>query len=129
MKDMAPKIGGTLYVLWGLLHILAGYRVYASASAIADPGVAARIAQGGWNLGLIAIFAILVGLKLNWNNDRLGYWLNLGVVSAADIGFIILVLVPGYIPLKVGLPGPILWLLAALFSTIGLKQKASAPGA
>ena len=123
MKQSAHKIGAVLYVLWGLLHIFAAYRVYASAAGIGDPGVAARIAQGGWNLGVIAIFAILVGAKLNWNNDRLGYWLNLGVVSAADVGFIVLVLLPGYIPLAMGLPGPILWLLAVAFSTLGLKQE------
>lgn len=122
MAKSAHKIGAVLYVLWGLLHIMAAYNIYALASGADDPAMAARIAQAGWNLGIIAIFSIFIGAKLNWVNDRLGYWLNLSVVSAGDIGFIVLLLIPGHFPLGPGLVGPSLWLLAALFSTIGIRQ-------
>lgn len=122
MTKSAYKIGAVLYVLWGLLHIMAAYRIYDLGSGVADAALAARIAQAGWNLGIIAIFAIVIAIRLNWRNDRLGYWLNLSVVSAADIGFIVLLLVPGHFPLVQGMLGPALWLLAALFSTIGLRQ-------
>lgn len=71
-----------------------------------------------------ALFGIAVGVSLNWKNSRLGYWLNLIVVSAADIGFIVFVLIPGYIPFMPGALGPILWILAAIFSTIGLISSA-----
>ena len=57
---------------------------------------------------------------LNWKNSRLGYWLNLVVVSAADIGFIVTVLMPGYVPLVPGALGPFLWVVAILFSTLGI---------
>ena len=122
MTKSAYKIGAVLYVLWGLLHIIAAYRVYGSASGVADPALAARIAQAGWNLGILAIFSLVIAAKFNWRNDRLGYWLNLSVVSAGDIGFIVLVLLPGHFPLVQGMLGPALWLLAVLFSTIGLRQ-------
>jgi len=62
----------------------------------------------------------VVGIFLNWKNSRLGYWLNLIVVSAGDIGFVVFVLVPGYIPFMPGAIGPILWVLAVIFSTVGL---------
>ncbi len=120
-KFGAHKIGGALYVLWGLLHLFAGYQIYKLSGGISDPALAARMAQAGLNLAIIAGISIAVGAKLNWNNDRFGYWLNLGLVSLADIGFIVLLLLPGYFPLGPGLVGPALWLLAALFSTIGLK--------
>ncbi|MFQ5659834.1 MAG: hypothetical protein ACE5GZ_05365 [Gammaproteobacteria bacterium] len=122
MKKSACKIGGALYVVWGLLHVMAAYKVYALSSAVPDAAHAARIAQAGWNLGLIALFAIAIGAKFNWRNDRLGYWLNLYVVSLTDIGFIWLVLLPGYFPLGPGLVGPALWLLAVFFSTLGRLQ-------
>jgi hypothetical protein len=46
------------------------------------------------------------------------------LVSAADIGFILFVLIPAYLPLVPGALGPILWILAVAFSTIGLMNAA-----
>ena len=46
----------------------------------------------------IALFAIAIAL---WRNDRLGYWLNLSVVSGADIIWVLVVVLPGYVPLHV----------------------------
>jgi len=84
-------------------------------------GVAGGVlAQHGWNLAMFGVFAVVVGAALNWRNSRSGYWLNLGVVSGADVGFIFAILVPGYIRLVDGLWGPALWALAVIFSTIGL---------
>jgi hypothetical protein len=40
----------------------------------------------------IALFAIAIAL---WRNDRLGYWLNLSVVSGADIIWVLVVVLPG----------------------------------
>jgi len=52
----------------------------------------------------------------------LGYWLNLVVVSAADLGYIFFVLVPGYVPLLPGGLGPLLWVLALIFSTLAIVK-------
>ena len=82
--------------------------------------VQGRIFQDAWNLLFFALFGIAVGVFLNWKNSRLGYWLNLVVVSAADIGFIAFILIPGHAPLVPGVLGPILWVLAVLFSTVGI---------
>src|SRR5262249_24411267 len=80
------------------------------------PGV---LAQHAWNLAVFGFFAVIVGAVLNWRNSRIGYWLNLGVVSGATLGFIFAILIPGYIRLVDGLWGPALWVLAVCFSTIG----------
>jgi hypothetical protein len=129
------------YVLWGIVHIWAGalilYRLAAEGgtSALAQvgsavpaeelpqnlTGVAAGIlGQHAWNLAVFGCFALIVGATLNWRNSRTGYWLNLGVVSAADVGYIYAILLPGYIRLVDGLWGPAFWILAVIFSTIGL---------
>ena len=68
------------------------------------------------------LFGIVVAVWLNWNNSRLGYWLNLIVVTAADLGFIFYVLVPGYVPLIPAGLGPLLWVLAIIFSTLGIMK-------
>ena len=100
------KLGAITYVLWGLLHIEAARRVYMLGQSL-DPGmVQGRIFQDAWNLLFFALFGIVVAVIWNWRNSRLGYWLNLVVVSAGDI-------VPG------GL-GPLLWVMALVFSTLGI---------
>ena len=128
-------------MLWGALHIGAGaavlYRLWVKGATEALAligsavpvealphdlgGVASGVlAQHAWDLAVFGVFALVVGAALNWRNSRSGYWLNLGVVSGADLGFIFAILVPGYIRLVDGLWGPALWLLAVIFSTIGL---------
>jgi len=114
------KLGAVTYVLWGLLHIQAARFVYVLGQSL-EPGIIqGRIYQDAWNLLFFALFGIVVAVTLNWTNSRLGYWLNLVVVSAADIGFIITIMVPGYIPLVPGGLGPLLWVVALAFSTLGI---------
>ena len=114
------KLGAVTYVLWGLLHIQAARFVYVLGQSL-EPGIIqGRIYQDAWNLLFFALFGIVVAVTLNWKNSRLGYWLNLVVISAGDIGFIITIIVPGYIPLVPGGLGPLLWVVALAFSTLGI---------
>ena len=114
------RIGAVTYVLWGLLHIQAARMVYMLGQSIEPGMVQGRIFQDAWSLLFFALFGIVVAVTLNWKNSRLGYWLNLVVISAADIGFIIFIMVPGYVPLVPGGLGPLLWIVALVFSTLGI---------
>ena len=118
---MLARIGAALYVLWGILHIVAAYKVFALAQTLGQGMIQGRLYQDAWNLLFFALFGIAVALLYNWKNSKNGYFLNLIVVSAGDIGFIITVLLPGYLPLFPGGLGPILWLLALTFSTIAVS--------
>ncbi|HAY46262.1 MAG TPA: hypothetical protein DCY55_08250 [Gammaproteobacteria bacterium] len=120
MSNIYAKLGAVIYVIWGVLHIVAARAVYMLGQSL-DPGmIQGRIFQDAWNLLFFAIFGIVVGICFNWKNSRLGYWLNLIVVSVGDIGYIIFLMVPGYVAFMPGALGPITWLLAALLSTIGI---------
>ena len=120
--NLFAKLGAVAYVLWGLLHIQAARLVYLLGNSL-DPGmVQGRVYQDAFNLLFFALFGIAVAVMLNWKNSRLGYWLNLVVVSAADIGFVVYVLVPGYAPMVPAGLGPLLWVLALICSTIGIRQ-------
>ena len=119
---MLARIGAVLYILWGILHIVAAYKVFALGQTLDQGMVQGRIYQDAWNLLFFALFGIVVAVLYNWKNSKIGYWLNLVVVSAGDIGFIITVLLPGYLPLFPGALGPILWLLALTFSTIAISK-------
>jgi len=120
--NIFAKLGAVTYVLWGLLHIQAARLVYMLGDSLEPGMVQGRIYQDAFNLLFFALFGIAVASSLNWKYSRLGYWLNLVVVSGADIGFIVYVLMPGYVPLVPGGLGPLLWILAIIFSTIGIRQ-------
>lgn len=120
------KMGAASYVIWGLLHITASIDEFTLAKGL-EPGlVHGKINQGAWDLLFFALFAIVVAIRYNWRNDSLGYWLNLIVVSAADIGFIIFVLIPGYVTVFPSILGPVFWILGAVFSTLGIRTQTSA---
>ena len=118
--NVFAKLGAVTYVLWGLMHIQAARFVLMLGQTLEPGMVQGRIYQDAWNLLFFALFGIVVAVTLNWKNSRLGYWLNLVVVSAGDIGFVITILVPGYIPLMPGIIGPLLWIVALIFSTLGI---------
>ena len=122
--NIFAKVGAVAYVMWGILHIQAARLVFLLGDSLEPGMVQGRIYQDAFSLLFFAIFGIAVAVWLNWRNSRLGYWLNLVVISTADIGFIVYVLLPGYVPLVPGGLGPLLWVVAIIFSTLGiLKSK------
>ena len=113
-------LGALVYIVWGVLHIQVSQLVFHLGDSLNAGMIQGRIYQDAFNLMFFALFAIIIAATMNWRNSRLGYWLNLVVISAADIGFIVYVLLPGYIPLVPGALGPILWLVAVTLSTLGI---------
>lgn len=135
--------GAISYVLWGIMHAMIGIQIliinlgdstekvistlYSDTGPIKTPPqmgsvASAIINQHAWNLLWFGVFAAVVGGLWNWRNNRAAYWANLAVVSLADIGFIVAVLIPGYISFSMGIWGPILWVLATLLTTIARKN-------
>ena len=116
------KIGAGLYVLWGLLHAAAAYDEFILGAGQSGL-VQGKLYQGAWNLLFFALASIVIAIKYNWHNGRLGYWLNLIVISVADIGFLIFVLIPGHVTLFPPILGPVLWLSGAAFTTLGIRGR------
>ena len=117
------RIGAVFYILWGLLHLIAAKKVFMLGQTLESGLLQGRIYQDAFYLLFFAIFGIVVAVMFNWKNSKLGYWLNLVVISVGDIGFIITVLMPGYIPLFPGSLGPILWLIALMLTTISMLKR------
>ncbi|MCE9524320.1 MAG: hypothetical protein K8S25_18015 [Alphaproteobacteria bacterium] len=117
---MLHKIGATSYVLWGVLHMLAASEAVRLALAVEAGDIQGRLLQNAWSLAIYALVATVIAVTMNWRNSSAGYWINLVTVSAADLGFIVFILVPGYLPLWPGALGPVLWIAGAIFSTLGL---------
>lgn len=144
MIKQAHRLGAIFYMLWGLLHVAGGLLLLTSLPSAGATGVLGMMGtavppeqlptlphgvSGGvlafhaWNIIGFGSLSLVIALLLNWQNSRLGYWLNLVIVGIADLGLIIYLLIPGYMHLSDGIWGPLLWLLAILFSTIGLWQQ------
>ncbi len=121
-SNIAAKIGGVLYVVWGALHLIAAWGIHVLAVSVPSGLTYGRLEQAAWNLAVFALLAMVLGATLNWRNDKLGYWINLIVVAVVDFGFVIFVIVPGYVSASAAaLVGPIVYVIAASFSTIGLR--------
>ena len=105
---------------------MTAYSVYALGRPLDSSMVQGRVFQDAWNLLFFSIIAISVAATLNWRNSVWGYWINVATVGIADTGFIFFVLVPGYSPVWPGILGPVLWVLATVFSTIALLTRTKA---
>jgi hypothetical protein len=118
METIAAKIGALIYVCWGLLHFTAAYGVFKLAENSPPALAQGRLMQTAFYLAAFAAATIIFAITLNWRNDRLGFWVNAGMVGIADIPFILFVLIPGYAPWWPGLLGPILWIAAFFFTAL-----------
>ena len=142
MTKYAHRIGAIFYILWGVLHVIIGAVLFYKLSTVGNYGVMATtgsavppeqiprissalldgiLTQYAWNVLWPGLFAIGVAF-MNWKNSLFGYWYNLIVITLVDSGFACAILLPGYITLRDGLPGPIFWFLAVIFSTLGILK-------
>lgn len=120
--NVFAKIGAVLYIIWGLLHFKASYGIYILGVNQGASMAQGRLWQNAFFLFLISCTSIFVAIKYNWKNNKLGYWINLIVVSVEDLLFIFLIVIPGYVPIETLFTGPLLWTLALAFSTIAIKK-------
>ncbi|HXI22006.1 MAG TPA: hypothetical protein VNH46_13010 [Gemmatimonadales bacterium] len=138
--NRAARAGAVFYALWGLLHVAGGAvqlatlrghggialtRLIASGRPL-DPGVgtvpdaaAAFMGMGAFNILWIGLLVTVVAVTLNRRNSRLGYWLNLGIVGATDLGLLVALLLPGTMAWSDGGLGLGLYFAALVASTLG----------
>jgi hypothetical protein len=113
LQSNALKLAAVLWVIWGLVHALAGYIVLTSdatgaVQAIADgvppselvanyPDAAGGILnQHGWNLGWFGIATIIVAVFI-WRENLTAIWVTGMVGGMADLGYLFFVDFPGYV--------------------------------
>jgi hypothetical protein len=111
------RLGALCYVAWGLFHVKVAHDIYLLGSA--QTGITqGRLYQLAAYLLCIAVFAIVVALVANWRNTQRGYWLNLCVIGWADGVWVLVVVLPGYVPLLRGLLPPSIFLAGAVLTSI-----------
>jgi hypothetical protein len=118
------RLGALFYVAWGLFHVGVAHDIY--LLGVVQTGITqGRIFQLSAYMLSIAVFAICVAAAGNWRNSRLAFWLNLCVVGWADSVWVIVVVLPGYVPLARGLIPPAIFLAAAMLTTVARKSIAT----
>lgn len=107
------KIASALWVIWGLVHMLAGFIVIpsdasAGFAAIADAvpaealqadyheAVSGVLNQHGWNL-LWGGAATVIGAVFIWRGNITAIWVTGMVGGLLDFGYLVFVDIPGYV--------------------------------
>ncbi len=121
-QNLYAKTGAVFYILWGLLHLYVAYDEFGFAKHVESITVRARLDQLASYIGVAAVAVIVIAVVSNWRNRTLGYWLNLAIVSVLDVIYIAFVVVPTDMPPLEAWPGPILWIIATVASTIGFMM-------
>ena len=125
-QSTALKTAAVLWVIWGLVHMLAGVMTIAQppsqgVAAIADavdpavlaadyhPAVSGVLNQHGFNLLWIGL-ATIVGAVFIWRSTMTAIWVTAVVGGLADVGYLVFVDLPGYVNF---FPGTVMTLISA----------------
>jgi len=139
MKIQSDKVGAVFYLLWSVLHVLAGASLLQSAltdinghlreiGTAASPQQVPTLAEGSVVSAILAFHSfnmlwlgLLVGsiaVVLNWRGSRAGFWLNLALTGFLDLGLYLFLVRPGYMAWGDALIGPLLFILGAAFTAV-----------
>lgn len=123
---VVARWGAASYVIWSVLHLQAAYAVHKLALGVPVSMVQGRLLQDAWNLLAFSVAGAGTAIVLNWRNSTWGYWINAGIISIADLGFVFFVLIPGHMPIWPGIVGPVFWLVGLILTTLGITARDSA---
>lgn len=135
-----------LFFLWGIIHVVGGAAMLAALGespeaylrtvASADPTSAALAPPLGspanavlgfhaWNILWIGLCVSIIAATLNRQASRVGYWINVALVSGADLGLLIFFVLPGVMTWTTAAPGLSLWIPAAATGLLAMRGAAA----
>ena len=121
LVPVTARLGALCYAAWGVFHCKVAWDI--ARLGISEHGlVQGRLYQLAAYMLTIALFVTIVGLWRNWRNDPLGYWLNLIGAGWADGIWILVVVLPGYVPPLRGFAPPAFFLAGAVLTTYARYQ-------
>lgn len=120
------KLASVLWVIWGLVHMLAGFIVIpadasAGFAAIADAipaedlqadyheAVGGILNQHGWNL-LWGGAATVIGAVFIWRANITAIWVTGMIGGLLDLGYLVFVDIPGYVNF---IPGTVMTIVSS----------------
>jgi hypothetical protein len=141
MKQRLVVLSTTFFLLWGLLHVAGGAAMllaagdpvaYQATLSTAQPANATLVPPPGspslsvlpfhaWNILWLGLCVSVIALTLNRRNSPSGYWINLALISGADLGLVLFLVLPGVMAPTTASPGLLLWIPAAIFGFLALR--------
>ncbi|WP_164662194.1 hypothetical protein [Tropicibacter sp. Alg240-R139] len=115
------KIAAGLYAIWGVLHLVSAWQVTSLGLRLDADEVQGRLYQTAFFLAFFAVLAIATAW-FSWRNAPTAYWINAIGTSATDIPFLLFLVVPGHVGPPASFVGPILWVFALIFATLGRRS-------
>ena len=121
------RLGATGFGLWGLLHVAggaalliglrespaAGFAAYAKTGESYDALAGAILGYFAYGILVAGLVALALAVFGNRRNSETALMANTVMVGAVEIGLVIFLLVPGFVPLLQALPG-------LLFAALGI---------
>lgn len=141
IQKYSPKLGAVAYLLWGAFHVFLGlgslyilgvrgslafFAVLADALPPeqlphqAEPVVSGVIGFYAWTIASVGVSSMMVAVRLNWRNDRFGYWLNMVIAATLTAALFGAHVIPGHMKPGSATIGPSLFALSLVFSTVGI---------
>jgi hypothetical protein len=95
----------------------------ASAALVPPEGSPADaiLAFHAWNILWVGLCVTGIAVVLNRTASRAGYWINLALVSGADLGLLLFLVLPGIMAWSTAVPGLILWIPAGLTGYLAVR--------
>ena len=134
------KLGAIGFGLWGLLHIAgggiilfstvfdgatAGYAVYGHDGSPLPAATGAVLAYFSYLLALSGAAVLIIAIKLNRTNSQTGLAINTALIALVELGLILFLIVPGYLPLLEASPGFVFFAVGAIFGGIACTRDPS----
>lgn len=120
------RAAAVVLAVWAFMHVGAAVSTWMTAGTVDGPLAAARIQQNAWHLfGM----AIIVGILTPWIwRRRLGSAVvAVAITTFTDLGFIILLLLPGIVPIVPGIFGPSIWMMALILLALAHRENLKPP--
>ncbi len=134
------KLSAIAFVVWGVLHIAggsailaalangpaAGYAFYANAAGDYPAAAGAILAYNSfailWTGAIVAVVAVL----LTWRDNPAGTYINLALTGLSEVGLIVFLILPGFVPWAQASLGLVPFIAAALLAVPVLRGQRTA---
>ena len=140
--DKYTILGTAGFGLWGVLHLFGGGALLVAVMDSADAGFAAYRGAGqgydalagailayfAYGIAVLGAVALAVAAAGNRRNSERALMANTVLVGATELGLVIFLLIPGFVPIAQALPGLVFAALGIVAGGIACRKAGVAHG-
>lgn len=131
------RLSAAFFVLWGVIHIAgggsilaalgngpaAGYAFYANAAGDYPAAAGAILAYNSFAILWTGAIVAAVAVILSWRGNPTGAYINLALTGLSEVGLIVFLVLPGFIPWSQASIGLVPFLAATAFAVPMLHSR------